>query len=116
MYDFWHSGRGLKQQNLNVNSGSHHICFHVPVLLFVLVGAVTVISPLELIRTKIQSRKFSYKELRQFVSVKVSEEGWLSLWKGWAPTVLRDVPFSGGFVSLVAASLRPLSWVVCEFY
>lgn len=57
-------------------------------------GAVTVISPLELIRTKMQSKKFSYKELHQFVSKKVSEDGWISLWKGWAPTILRDVPFS----------------------
>lgn len=57
-------------------------------------GAVTVISPLELIRTKMQSKKFSYKELHQFVSKKVSEDGWISLWRGWAPTILRDVPFS----------------------
>ncbi|XP_040820928.1 solute carrier family 25 member 40 [Ochotona curzoniae] len=57
-------------------------------------GAVTVISPLELIRTKMQSKKFSYKELHRFVSKKVSEDGWISLWKGWVPTVLRDVPFS----------------------
>ncbi|XP_012881507.1 PREDICTED: solute carrier family 25 member 40 isoform X3 [Dipodomys ordii] len=57
-------------------------------------GAVSVISPLELIRTKMQSKKFSYKELRQFISQKVSEDGWVSLWKGWAPTILRDVPFS----------------------
>ncbi|CAO2617582.1 Probable mitochondrial glutathione transporter SLC25A40 [Lemmus lemmus] len=57
-------------------------------------GAVTVISPLELIRTKMQSKKFSYKELHRFVSMKVSEDGWISLWKGWAPTILRDVPFS----------------------
>ncbi|KAM6201599.1 mitochondrial glutathione transporter SLC25A40 [Rhynchocyon petersi] len=57
-------------------------------------GAVTVISPLELIRTQMQSKKFSYKELHRFVSTKVSESGWISLWRGWAPTVLRDVPFS----------------------
>ncbi|XP_063141791.1 probable mitochondrial glutathione transporter SLC25A40 isoform X5 [Rattus norvegicus] len=52
------------------------------------------ISPLELIRTKMQSKTFSYKELYQIVSMKVSEDGWISLWKGWAPTILRDVPFS----------------------
>lgn len=55
----------------------------------------TVISPLELIRTKMQSKKFSYEELLQFVSKKVSENGWISLWRGWAPTILRDVPSSG---------------------
>lgn len=63
--------------------------------LFVLVVAVTVISPLELIRTKMQYKKFSYEELHRFLSKKVSEDGWISLWRGWAPTVLRDVPFSG---------------------
>ncbi|KAB0375845.1 hypothetical protein FD755_012488 [Muntiacus reevesi] len=57
-------------------------------------GAVTVISPLEFIRTKMQSKKFSYEELYRFVSKKVSEDGWISLWRGWAPTILRDVPFS----------------------
>ncbi|KAB0376261.1 hypothetical protein FD755_012904 [Muntiacus reevesi] len=57
-------------------------------------GAVTVISPLELIRTKMQSKKFSYEELHRFVSKKVSEDGWISLWRGWTPTILRDVPFS----------------------
>lgn len=68
------------------------------IYLFILVGAVTVISPLELIRTNMQSKKFSYKELHRFISKKVSEDGWISLWRGWAPTVLRDVPFSGRYL------------------
>lgn len=78
-----------------------HACFRTAWLAlvvfasFVPVGAVTVISPLELIRTKMQSKKFSYEELHRFVSTKVSEDGWISLWRGWAPTILRDVPFSG---------------------
>ena len=73
-----------------------HACFHNAWLcfccirLFCTVGAVTVISPLELIRTKMQSKKFSYEELHRFVSKKVSEDGWISLWRGWAPTILRD--------------------------
>ncbi|XP_078091117.1 mitochondrial glutathione transporter SLC25A40-like [Mustelus asterias] len=58
------------------------------------VGAVTVISPLELIRTKSQSRKLTYSELGSVVRVAVAQDGWLSLWRGWTPTVLRDVPFS----------------------
>lgn len=33
-------------------------------------------------------------ELHQFVSKKVSKDGWISLWTGWTPTLLRDVPFS----------------------
>ena len=59
------------------------------------VGAVTVISPLELIRTKMQSRQLSYQELRVCIQSAVAQDGWLSLWRGWGPTVLRDVPFSG---------------------
>lgn len=59
------------------------------------VGAVTVISPLELIRTKMQSRQLSYRELGVCIQSAVAQDGWLSLWRGWGPTVLRDVPFSG---------------------
>ena len=86
------------------NAWNTHFCTHVFIMhgfpfvvfaCFVPVGAVTVISPLELIRTKMQSKKFSYEELHRFVSKKVSEDGWISLWRGWAPTILRDVPFSG---------------------
>lgn len=61
----------------------------------VAVGAVTVISPLELIRTKMQSRQLSYRELGVCIQSAVAQDGWLSLWRGWGPTVLRDVPFSG---------------------
>ncbi|XP_027703766.1 solute carrier family 25 member 40 isoform X2 [Vombatus ursinus] len=56
--------------------------------------AVTVISPLELIRTKMQSKALSYKELHLFVRRKLSHDGWISLWRGWSSTVMRDVPFS----------------------
>ena len=59
------------------------------------VGAVTVISPLELVRTKMQSRRQPYSELLVCIRSAVSQDGLLSLWRGWGPTVLRDVPFSG---------------------
>ncbi|KAF7669729.1 hypothetical protein LDENG_00147070 [Lucifuga dentata] len=58
------------------------------------VGSVTVISPLELIRTKLQSQKQSYRELTDCIRSAVEAEGWLSLWRGLGPTLLRDVPFS----------------------
>uniref|UniRef100_A0A8D0L935 Mitochondrial glutathione transporter SLC25A39 n=1 Tax=Sphenodon punctatus TaxID=8508 RepID=A0A8D0L935_SPHPU len=69
---------------------------HVPLVAGALarLGAVTVISPLELIRTKMQSRQLSYSELRICIQSAVAQDGWLSLWRGWGPTVLRDVPFS----------------------
>ncbi|XP_041649426.1 solute carrier family 25 member 40 [Cheilinus undulatus] len=58
------------------------------------VGSATVISPLELIRTKLQSQKQSYRELIVCIRSAVETEGWLSLWRGLGPTLLRDVPFS----------------------
>lgn len=58
------------------------------------VGSATVISPLELIRTKLQSQKQSYRELTDCIRSAVEAEGWLSLWRGLGPTLLRDVPFS----------------------
>ncbi|NXC92711.1 S2540 protein, partial [Certhia familiaris] len=57
-------------------------------------GSVTVVSPLELIRTQMQYRKWSYKQLYLCISTKVAADGWLSLWRGWTSTILRDVPFS----------------------
>ncbi|XP_010866605.2 solute carrier family 25 member 39 isoform X1 [Esox lucius] len=57
-------------------------------------GAVSVISPLELVRTKMQSQKLTYGELSVCIRSSVAQDGWLSLWRGWGPTVLRDVPFS----------------------
>ncbi|KAM9368887.1 mitochondrial glutathione transporter SLC25A39 isoform 1-T1 [Phaethornis superciliosus] len=69
---------------------------HIPLVAGALarLGAVTVISPLELIRTKMQSQQLSYKELGVCIQSAVAQDGWLSLWRGWGPTVLRDVPFS----------------------
>uniref|UniRef100_A0A8D3C7X1 Mitochondrial glutathione transporter SLC25A40 n=1 Tax=Scophthalmus maximus TaxID=52904 RepID=A0A8D3C7X1_SCOMX len=58
------------------------------------VGSATVISPLELMRTKLQSQKQSYRELTHCIRSAVETEGWLSLWRGLGPTLLRDVPFS----------------------
>ncbi|KFQ65408.1 Solute carrier family 25 member 40, partial [Phaethon lepturus] len=69
---------------------------HIPVLAGSLsrFGSVTVMSPLELIRTRMQYRKLSYKQLYTCISSKVATDGWFSLWRGWSSTVLRDVPFS----------------------
>ncbi|XP_051720704.1 probable mitochondrial glutathione transporter SLC25A40 [Ctenopharyngodon idella] len=58
------------------------------------VGSATVISPLELIRTKMQAEKQSYRELSAVIQSSLRSEGWRSLWRGWGPTLLRDVPFS----------------------
>lgn len=57
--------------------------------------AATVVSPLELIRTKMQSKKLSYFEMHQALQSLLQYHGWRGLWKGVGPTLLRDVPFSG---------------------
>lgn len=82
------------------------------------VFAAGLISPLEMIRTKMQSKKLSYFEMKTAISQMVQQEGlklnfffrffythlfnffnffekgWLSLYKGLWATILRDVPFS----------------------
>lgn len=59
----------------------------------------TVISPLELIRTKMQSKKLSYLEIGNNIKSLVQSQGWWSLWRGLGPTLLRDVPFSAVYWS-----------------
>ncbi|NXN83256.1 S2540 protein, partial [Bombycilla garrulus] len=69
---------------------------HVPVIAGSLsrFGSATVVSPLELIRTQMQYRRWAYKQLYLCIQTKVAVEGWRSLWRGWSSTILRDVPFS----------------------
>ncbi|KAF5907183.1 solute carrier family 25 member 40, partial [Clarias magur] len=57
-------------------------------------GSATLISPLELIRIKLQSERRSYRELSSVIRLAVHSEGWLSLWRGLGPTLFRDIPFS----------------------
>lgn len=56
--------------------------------------AATTISPLEMVRTKMQSKKLSYREVAIAIQQLVKTNGILSLWRGLGPTLLRDVPFS----------------------
>jgi len=56
--------------------------------------AATVVSPLELIRTKMQSRNLKYKEVGVALRQLMEQRGWQGLWLGLVPTLLRDVPFS----------------------
>ncbi|XP_050696247.1 probable mitochondrial glutathione transporter SLC25A40 isoform X1 [Eriocheir sinensis] len=58
------------------------------------VWSVTLVSPFELVRTKMQATTMTYKELAMVMRREVSTGGVRSLWRGWVPTVLRDVPFS----------------------
>lgn len=57
--------------------------------------AVTAICPIELIRTKLQSRTgYTYSELKSVVRNAIAQNGVLSLWRGLVPMLFRDVPFS----------------------
>ncbi|KAK9977628.1 hypothetical protein ABG768_019433 [Culter alburnus] len=81
--DFLHYGMGYQGDHIPLIAGG-----------LARLGAVSVISPLELVRTKMQSRRLPYSELMLCFRSAVAQDGWLSLWRGWGPTVLRDVPFS----------------------
>lgn len=57
--------------------------------------AVVCVTPIELLRTKIQSRQHnSYSKVWSAVEGAIHRNGVLSLWRGLFPTLLRDVPFS----------------------
>lgn len=58
-------------------------------------GAATSVSPLELVRTKMQSKKLSYFEVQEALKSLLTYHGYKGLWKGLGSTLLRDVPFSG---------------------
>lgn len=74
--------------------------------------ACTVIAPLELIRTKMQSRPFTYAEMIGCVRTAITEEGIMSLWRGWSPMVWRDVPFS----VILWLNYEPLKARICKEY
>lgn len=56
--------------------------------------AVTVVNPLELIRTKMQSEKMSYREVGRAFSQMINQYGPRGFFKGLLPTIMRDAPFS----------------------
>ncbi|TKR78321.1 hypothetical protein L596_019144 [Steinernema carpocapsae] len=57
-------------------------------------AAVTVVSPLEMVRTKMQSERLSISQLTDAVKTTVRHGGVKAMWRGWGPTVMRDLPFS----------------------
>lgn len=57
--------------------------------------AVTIVSPLELIRTKMQSKNLTYAEISIVLRQVIKYEGYRGLFRGLGSTLLRDVPFSG---------------------
>ncbi|XP_005111116.1 solute carrier family 25 member 40 [Aplysia californica] len=73
------------------------------------VWAATLISPIEMLRTKVQSEHLTYSKVFDAVRDMVKSRGVLSLWRGLGPTLLRDVPFSalywGGYEAIKASVL-----------
>ncbi|KAJ9117543.1 hypothetical protein QFC22_004393 [Naganishia vaughanmartiniae] len=63
--------------------------------------SATVISPMELFRTRLQAlpgpgeERPTYKNTAESISNLVKQRGITSLWRGLGPTLWRDVPFSG---------------------
>lgn len=87
----------LKEFYLRKRDKSAELPFWLPLIAggSARVLAVTIVNPLELIRTKMQSEKLSYTEVGQGFRSMLKVHGILGLWKGFFPTILRDVPFSG---------------------
>jgi len=57
-------------------------------------AAVTIVSPLELVRTKMQSQKMPWSDVHKCLTELVKAQGVKGLWNGYTATLLRDVPFS----------------------
>ncbi|XP_020290927.1 solute carrier family 25 member 40-like [Pseudomyrmex gracilis] len=70
--------------------------FWIPILAggIARVWAATLVSPVELIRTKMQSQKLNYAEITQALKTVIKYNGIPGLWMGLSSTLLRDVPFS----------------------
>jgi len=58
-------------------------------------AACLMVSPLELIRTKMQSQKMPFSQVSRCLEELVKAQGVRGLWRGCTATLLRDVPFSG---------------------
>lgn len=71
--------------------------------------AVSVVSPLELIRTKMQSQKMKFSEVRTATMITLKNERVFGLWKGLGATLIRDVPFSGIYWGCYE-SMRPVEF------
>ncbi|XP_062124741.1 probable mitochondrial glutathione transporter SLC25A40 [Drosophila sulfurigaster albostrigata] len=80
-----------------IGSSQKDVPLYVPMLSGVTarICAVTFVSPIELVRTKMQSQRLNYAQVMNFVRNIIALQGISGLWRGLPPTILRDVPFSG---------------------
>ncbi|CAL7942249.1 unnamed protein product [Xylocopa violacea] len=84
------------QKNRKVREIAMEQPFWIPMIAGAIarIWAATLVSPLELIRTKMQSQRLSYAEIVQALKTVVKYSGISGLWMGLGSTLLRDVPFS----------------------
>lgn len=70
--------------------------FYLPAIAggFARTFAATAISPIEMVRTKMQSKRLTYSELGNAVRRGIQQNGVRSLFMGLTATLMRDVPFS----------------------
>lgn len=79
------------------------------------VFAATTVSPLELIRTRMQFKGLEHGKLRPVIQEliqSIKREGFRVLWRGLQPTLWRDVPFSAIYWSILEPSK---SWIMTNF-
>jgi len=75
--------------------------------------AVSLVSPLELVRTKMQSQKMPWSQVIRCVRDLVTTQGVRGLWNGYTATLLRDVPFSALYWPLYESTRDTLRrWAV----
>eukprot|EP00112_Aurelia_sp_Birch-Aquarium-sp1_P000915 Seg109.5 transcript_id=Seg109.5/GoldUCD/mRNA.D3Y31 product="Solute carrier family 25 member 40" protein_id=Seg109.5/GoldUCD/D3Y31 len=85
---------------LGLTQGQHNMYAPMVAGMSARVFAVAAISPIEMVRTKLQSRKgYKYTEVFSVIRNAIRQEGFLCMWRGMGPTLLRDVPFSAFYWS-----------------
>ncbi|XP_073952272.1 solute carrier family 25 protein Shawn-like isoform X2 [Choristoneura fumiferana] len=76
--------------------------------------AVTIVSPLELIRTKMQSKKLTYSEINTALKQVIKYEGYGGLFRGLGSTLLRDVPFSATYWTTFETAKKHITYPETE--
>lgn len=89
--------KDLHMTHLNIKDPNK---YDMPMMIPLIAGssarifAITLVNPLELIRTKMQSEKMSYSEVGEAFKKMIKQFGVRGLFKGLLPTIMRDAPFS----------------------
>ncbi|KAL7744532.1 hypothetical protein ACLKA6_017054 [Drosophila palustris] len=109
LYKFWQSQDQKLPSNVNVTIEGNKLMttdqvpYTTPSIVPMASGicartvVVTAITPLEMVRIKMQSGYITYTELWVVIRSLIKSHGILGLWRGWPPTVMRDAPFSGTY-------------------